>query len=588
MSRAPGVLIREIDLTGSVPAVGTSAGATVGDFTWGAAYQRVRVSDDNELAATFGKPTDRNYVSWLSAKSFLAYTGMLYIVRVVDSTAKNATGDGAGLLIKNQQEFNAVNDDIGTHAAKLFAARYAGALGNSIAISIADAKNFKKWEYADEFDAAPATSEHAASVGAKYDEVHVVVIDKLGLFTGVVGTILETYPFLSKARDAKGLDGAPIYYAAVLNEQSKYVYFFGHPITANYHDNTGDYTDATDAWGSKLVVNGEAKKFKVLKKQDDDNHHGYYTKLEGGNDGGIPDAQEIIQGWNEFKSTEEIDVGILITGNAGGKTSHKTVCQHVIDNICERRKDCVVTISPQLEDVLNKTQSDATDKIVATRNGLNRSSNYAIFDSGWKMMYDVHNDKYRWVPLNGDIAGLMALTENQYDAWWSPAGYNRGKLRNVVSLAFNPSEDSRTVLYKNQVNSVVTFTNDGTILYGDKTMQAKTSAFQYINVRRLFITLEKAIGKASKYQLFEFNDEITRNTFRNMVEPYLREVQGRRGIYSYRVVCDSSNNTPEVIDRGEFVGSIFIKPSRSIQTIILNFVAVRTGVEFSEVIGKSY
>ena len=203
-------------------------------------------------------------------------------------------------------------------------------------------------------------------------------------------------------------------------------------------------------------------------------------------------------------------------------------------------------------------------------------------------MYDVHNDKYRWVPLNADIAGLMALTENQYDAWWSPAGYNRGKLRNVVSLAFNPSEDSRTVLYKNQVNSVVTFTNDGTILYGDKTMQAKTSAFQYINVRRLFITLEKAIGKASKYQLFEFNDSITRALFRNMVEPYLREVQGRRGIYSYRVVCDESNNTPEVIDRGEFVGSIFIKPSRSIQYIVLNFVAVRTGVEFSEVVGQKF
>lgn len=583
---SPSVHIREIDLTGSVTSEGTNSAAMVGDFAWGPAFDRTRVSNDTELAEYFGKANDRNYVSWLSAKSFLAYSGALYLVRAVEASAKNATGDGSGLMIKNLKEFNAINDTSREHL--LFAARYAGTLGNSLAVSIADTNNFENWEYADEFDAPPATSEHAEKLGAKNDEVHVVVIDKNGEFTGIVGQILERYAFLSKARDAKGLDGAPIYYHSVLNENSKYVYSLGNPLTAHLAEKSGKWADATTTWGTALLVKGVASQYEVLKEDSSRNHSGWLVHLSGGSDGEIPDANEYCAGWDEFKSTEEIDVGILITAHAGGEASHKVVTQYVIDNICEKRKDCVVTISPALSDVLNRTQAEASERVVARRRGLNRSSNYAIMDSGWKMMYDVNNDKYRWIPLNADVAGLMALTERDYDAWWSPAGYTRGKLRNVVSLAFNPSEDSRDELYKNQVNSVVTFTNDGTVLFGDKTLQAKSSAFQFINVRRLFITLEKSIGKASKYQLFEFNDEITRAVFRNMVEPYLREVKGRRGVYDYRVVCDETNNTPEVIDNGEFVGSIFIKPTRSIQWITLNFVAVRTGVEFSEVVGIKY
>lgn len=582
-SGAPGVQVREIDLTNSVAAVGTSAAAIVGDFVWGPVDERARISTDNEMAFIFGKPNDRNYVDWLTAKSFLAYSSNLQVVRVVDATAKNATGDGAGLLVKNKQAFNMVNDS--SHDTKLFIAKYPGAIGNSLKVSIADQGNFDKWQYADEFDAAPGTSEYAASLGAKYDEVHAVVIDALGEFTGIPGTILERYSFLSKALDAKALDGAPMYYGNVINNQSKYVWFVGNPGASKYYDNTGTITDATGDWGSKLIVSGTATKFKILKENTTAGHDGEATILSGGNDGTKPNAAELNLGWDQFKSTEEVDIGLLIASDAGGEASHTTVVQHIIDNLCENRKDCVVTFSPKKSDVINKTQSQAVDAIKATRNAVGRSSSYAIMDSGWKLMYDVYNDVYRWVPLNGDIAGLLASTERDYDAWWSPAGFNRGKLKNVTSLAFNPNEDSRDALYKVQVNPVVSFLNEGTVLYGDKTMQAKASAFQFINVRRLFITLEKSIGKSAKYLLFEFNDETTRATFRNMVEPFLREVKGRRGIYDFKVVCDETNNTPEVIDAAQFVGAIYVKPARSINYIRLDFVAVRTGVEFSEVVG---
>ena len=581
-SGAPGVTVREIDLTNSVAAVGTSSAALVGDFVWGPVDERTQISTDTEMAAIFGKPNDRNYVDWFTAKSFLAYSSALQLVRVVDKDARNSTGDGAGLLVKNKQDFNMVNDS--DHSAKLFVARYPGVIGNSLKVSIADEGNFENWQYADEFDSAPGTSEYATSLGAKHDEVHAVVVDHLGEFTGIPGTILERYSFLSKALDAKALDGAPMYYGNVINNQSRYVWFVGNPADSKYSDTIAD---ATTPWGEKLIKTGQASSFKVLKANATAKHDGEAVQLSGGNDGTKPTANELVAGWNQFKSTEEVDIGILITSDGGGEASHQTVVQHVIDNLCENRKDCVATISPRKSDVINKTQSQAVDAIKATRNRIGRSSTFAIMDSGWKLTYDVYNDTYRWVPLNGDVAGLLASTERDYDAWWSPAGFNRGRLKNVTSLAFNPNEDSRDALYKIQVNPIVSFLNEGTVLYGDKTMQAKASAFQFINVRRLFITLEKAIGKSAKYLLFEFNDEFTRATFRNMVEPFLREVKGRRGIYDFRVVCNESNNTPEVIDAAQFVGAIYVKPARSINYIRLDFVAVRTGVEFSEVVGKS-
>lgn len=649
---SPGVLTREIDLTGYVPNVGMSGGAAVGQFVWGPVLEYTIINDTETLVNTYGKPTEVNYVDWFTAAAFLAYTGNLNLIRVVDqSTALNASADGLGLLVLNDQAFQMMQ---GTNESAMFVARFPGEIGNSLVVSIADAATFENWEYKEFFDFAPGTSEHAAALGAKNDEVHVVVVDKAGRFTGIPGSVLETYSFLSKASDAKQLDGAPAFFGGIINTNSHYVRFLGCPTADTMQsatvlksitiDNagtgyttvnveidpppaggkqatatatiasdgsieeivitdpgsgylsapaviiTGDGTGATATitvetvtgqdWNQPcLDLEGNAREFAMLSEP-------FTRNLGGGNDGNIPTGADIIEGWNMFKNAEEVDVSLLITGKAGGEEYHKVVVQHVIDNIAEHRKDCVVFFSPNLNDVLNKTQSSASLKVKATREGINRSSSYAVMDSGWKLVYDVYHNKYRWIPLNADIAGLCASTDNEFDPWWSPAGFNRGKIKNVVSLAFNPNQTSRDILYSVNVNPVVTFNEDGTVLYGDKTLQAKASAFQFINVRRLFIILEKAISKAAKYQLFEFNDEYTRSQFRAMVEPYLREVKGRRGIYDFRVVCDETNNTPEIIDRAEFIASIFIKPARSINYITLNFVAVRTGVEFSEVVGS--
>jgi phage tail sheath protein FI len=260
------------------------------------------------------------------------------------------------------------------------------------------------------------------------------------------------------------------------------------------------------------------------------------------------------------------------------------LANYIIDNICEVRKDCVAFISPTKNDVVNNVGGEL-DAVLAFKNDI-RSTSYAMVDSGYKYMYDKYNDVYRWVPINGDIAGLCVRTDSTNDPWWSPAGFNRGNLKNVIKLAYNPSKAHRDQLYKAGVNPVVAFPGQGIVLFGDKTALNKPSAFDRINVRRLFIVLEKAIATAAKFTLFEFNDEFTRAQFRNLVIPYLRDVKGRRGITDFLVVCDGTNNTAEVIDRNEFVGDIYIKPARSINFIQLNFVAVRTGVAFSEIVGK--
>ena len=285
-----------------------------------------------------------------------------------------------------------------------------------------------------------------------------------------------------------------------------------------------------------------------------------------------------------FKSAEDVDVSLILAGKARGGTNGEQIANYLIDNIAEVRKDCVVFVSPDRADVVSNIGSESTD-VVTFRNSL-RSTSYGVLDSGYKYQYDKYNDLYRFVPLNGDTAGLCVRTDDTRDPWWSPAGFNRGQIKNIVKLAYNPSKAERDILYKAGVNPVTTFPGQGTVLFGDKTLLAKPSAFDRINVRRLFIVLEKAVATASKFTLFEFNDEFTRAQFKNLVEPFLRDVQGRRGIYDFKVVCDSSNNTGEVIDRNEFVGDIYIKPARSINFIQLNFVAVRTGVEFSEIVGQ--
>jgi hypothetical protein len=301
-----------------------------------------------------------------------------------------------------------------------------------------------------------------------------------------------------------------------------------------------------------------------------------------GADGSAGTSGQYQRAYDLFKSAEEVDISLILGGSATSATAI-----HLINNIAEYRKDCVVCLSPEQADVVNNTSyvNAQVDDIVEFRQTL-PSTSYAVLDSGYKYQYDKYNDQYRWVPLNGDIAGTMVRTDTVRDPWYSPAGLNRGRIKNVISLAFNPNKTARDQLYKNGVNPVTTFPGEGTILFGDKTLLGYPSAFDRINVRRLFIVLEKAIAIAARQSLFEFNDDFTRGQFVNLVEPFLRDVQGRRGIFDFRVVCDETNNTPEVIDRNEFIGDIYVKPARSINFIQLNFVAVRTGVEFEEVVGQ--
>jgi len=420
------------------------------------------------------------------------------------------------------------------------------------------------WEYAQVVDVAPGTSQYQSKFGntTAVDEAHVIVADEDGLFTGVPGTVLEVYQGVSRATNAKTEDGATNYIKDVINQQSKYVY-----ITT---DRTAGYTNT------------------ALNITSLSTHTPLVQSFVGGSDGNDESNVAIgvlTNGYDQFKSAEDVDISLLLQGKARGGTNGAQLANYLIDNIAEYRKDCVAFISPDKADVVLNSQLDEEIDVVQFRNDIT-STSYAVLDSGYKYQYDKYNDLYRYVPLNGDVAGLCVRTDETRDAWWSPAGFNRGIIKNVVKLAYNPNKAERDILYKSGVNPVVTFPGQGTLLFGDKTLLAKPSAFDRINVRRLFIVLEKAIATAAKFTLFEFNDSFTRSQFRNLVEPFLRDVQGRRGIYDFKVICDETNNTGEVIDRNEFVGDIYIKPARSINFIQLNFVAVRTGVEFSEVVGQ--
>jgi|TARA_R100000231_G_scaffold4044_1_gene6971 hypothetical protein len=420
------------------------------------------------------------------------------------------------------------------------------------------------WKYFNSFDNAPGTSSFVEEKGGAGDELHIVVIDEDGDITGTKNTILETYPAVSRATDAKNESGETIFFKTKIDDGSSWAYSIAHPGGASYSNTAANMTALSTALPRRYLFNGGA---------------------DGNNEGAIS-LGDLSKGYDLFKDSSDVDVSLMMVGKAVGGSNGEALLNYIIDNICEVRKDCVVFGSPDRADVVGVTNaSTAADNIVAFRNSA-RSSSYGILDSGYKYQYDKYSDVYRYVPLNGDMAGLSARTDVERDAWFSPGGFNRGQIKNVVKLAFNPQLAFRDLLYKNGINPVVSFPGQGTILFGDKTLLNKPSAFDRINVRRLFIVLEKAISTAAKFSLFEYNDEFTRAQFVNLVEPFLRDVQGRRGIFDFRVVCDSSNNTGEVIDRNEFVGDIYVKPARSINFIQLNFVAVRSGVEFSEVVGK--
>jgi len=421
------------------------------------------------------------------------------------------------------------------------------------------------WEFNNVVDSAPGISNYVLVNGntAARDELHVVVVDDNGQFTGTPGSVLEVFKGLSRATDAKNLDTTVNYYKDVINQNSRYIWW-ANDRSGAASANAALITSSTNYVPSNIVMT---------------------LGSDGLNESSSNNFSVIASAYDLFASAEDIDISLVLQGRPIGPSgSSWQLSNYLIDNIAEIRKDCVVFVSPDKNQTLNSFGTEATN-LVGWRNSV-RSTSYAVIDSGYKYQYDRYNDIYRWIPLNGDIAGLCARTDNTNDAWWSPAGFNRGQIKNIVKLAYNPRKADRDILYKNGINPVVTFPGQGTVLYGDKTAQAKPSAFDRINVRRLFIVLEKAISTAAKYSLFEFNDAFTRSQFKNLVTPYLRNIQGRRGITDFLVVCDDTNNTPQIVDTNQFVGDIYIKPARSINFIQLNFVAVASGVQFSEVVGK--
>ena len=608
---SPGVNVSEIDLSTVVPAVSTTEGVIVGTFTQGQVEQTTLITSEEDLVARFGKPNSNNYETFFTASNFLSYGNKLYVTRVTAADAVTASASGnTTILIETRTEAEALSGQ------GEFIAQSAGTWGNNLKISVCfDSADFseaitlttgistgattiqvannqlsgtnlaagdilrvgnssigfqdlsvssavvesgntdyalitfapayrlsdtsptaatRKWAHYLNVDAAPGSANS-----------HIVVVDEDGGISGTANTILEVYADVSRTDGDLDDQGNSIFYKDVINERSNYIWTTAASLTdgANY-TSFSNGSEGTNGTESTIALS------------------------------------RLARGIDLYQNAEEIDISLVLAGKA-----NTVIANYLIDNIAEDRKDCVVFISPERGDVVEQALGAELDQVLAFEAALTQSS-YAVVDSGYKYQYDKYNDKFRYVPLNGDIAGLCVRTDDTRDPWYSPAGYNRGIIKNVVKLAYNPKKGERDQLYKAGVNPVITQAGQGTLLFGDKTLLAKPSAFDRINVRRLFIVLEKAIATAAKYSLFEFNDEFTRAQFRNLVEPFLRDVQGRRGIFDFSVVCDTSNNTSEVIDRNEFIGDIYVKPARSINFIQLNFVAVRTGVEFEEIVGK--
>ena len=554
---SPGVNVSEIDLTTVVPSVLTTAGAFVGHFMWGPAKEITLVDNEATLKQTFGAPNDTTATDFFTASSFLSYGNNLSVVRALQSGANNATSNTAWQIPnENTFQFTYLNINNGNFYGS-FIGRYPGSLGNSLDVHVcANTSLFTSWTYKSYFTSAPGTSDYASSVGGSNDEIHIIVVDADGKFTGTQGTVLETYPFVSKAVDAS-INGSSNYYKNVIFNNSRYIYAIDPP----------SYSSTFTTWGTTAA----SKAFANLTTNQQ-------ISLSGGSDA-VPTNGDLQLGYDLFANKEDTNISLVITGEA-----NTLVQQYVIDNVVNSRKDCIAFISPPTSAV-DTVSTNQVSGIITWLTSLNRSSSYVVADSGYKYMYDKYNNKYRYVPLNGDVAGLCVNTDTVRDPWYSPAGLNRGQVKNAIKLAWNPNKTQRDTIYSVGVNPVVSFPGQGIILFGDKTLQSKPSAFDRINVRRLFIVLEKAIAEAAKYSLFEFNDEFTRSQFVSLVTPFLRDVQGRRGITDFKVVCDTTNNTPQVIDSNQFVGDIYIKPARSVNFIQLNFVAVGTGVDFTTVVG---
>jgi len=581
-SESPAVVVKEIDLTGGVPNVQSTTGAIVINSRWGPVEQRVKLSSEAELVDVFGSPDSATTNSFHQANFFLKYSNSLQTVRVIDGTAKNAvstTGQTAaatlaGLpteVVKNETSFNsqlsALDSDLHT-----FVAKYPGALGNSLQVSLcphsANDSAFTQWAYKGEFDAAPGTSDFATKNNASNDEVHVAIIDKAGAFTGTQGTVLERYAFLSLGSNAKDTSGSNIFVKDVLNEQSKYVWLI---------DFDSDLAGA--GAGTSIDSGDDFTKTTGTTNADID-----YNFSQGVNVDALT-SSNMLTGYDLFEDKDQVEIDFLIAPRATSRTGNTTIVNDLVTTASSLRKDCVVVASPAQSDIVNVTSaSDIVTNVVETADTFTKSS-YLIMDGNFLKVYDKFNDQFIEIPAASSTAGIMAATDLNRAPWFSPAGSRRGQYLGITSISFSPTKAQRDTLYKAGVNPIANIPGAGVILFGDKTKLARPSAFDRINVRRLFLVLERAISRAAEQVLFEFNDEFTRAEFVNIVEPVLREVKGRRGITDFRVVADETNNTPAVIDRNEFIASIFIKPARSINYVTLNFVAVRTGVDFEEVVG---
>ena len=559
---SPGVQIKEIDATNVIPAVSTSIGGFAGSFNWGPTEEVCLVGSENELLEKFGTPDSNTAKYFLTAAAFLKYGNALKVVRV-SSGHLNATADGSGQLVKNEEDYDN-NYSGGSLSKGNWVAKYPGVLGNSLKVSMVTAgvstSNYNAWAFKGEFDEQPGTSDFAKDLGktSAADELHIAVVDEDGAISGTPNTVLEKFAFVSQASDVKNADGTSNFYKEVINSQSEWIYWADHD------------TSLTDAGETVASQSGAMTTNTAVLD----------SSLAGGTDDNAPTVGEIASGYDLFEDAETIDVNLLFAvPDANGAN---TIANDLI-SIATARKDCMAFVSPPLEDSVGAS-APSTD-VLAFANTLT-SSSYASCDSGAVYVYDKYNDVYRYIGASGHMAGLCANADNVADAWFSPAGVNRGQLLGITKLAYNPTKAQRDELYKGRVNPIVSFPGQGTMLFGDKTLLSRPSAFDRINVRRLFIVLEKAIATAAKAQLFEFNDEFTRAQFKNLVEPFLRDVKGRRGITDSLVICDGTNNTGQVIDSNRFVADIFIKPARSINFITLNFIATRTGVEFSEISGQ--
>lgn len=571
---SPGVEVREIDLTNVVPAVSSSVGAIAGAFAWGPVEEIRTVGSEKELVNVFGRPNDDTYKYFMPAAQFLQYTNALRVVRTDNDGLLNAAAGGVGILVKNSSHYETVSFTGDTDGEGFeFVAKYPGALGNSLKVVVcSNAAAFADSsfeDYAGQFDFAPGVSEFAADRGLALntdgdngDELHIVIVDEDGEWTGTAGSILEVFQGLSQASDARRADGSSNYYADVVNRESAYVWFGRHDDELT---NAGETVATAGAAGYTTLATATS------------------YSLGGASNGTsvIPTVGELELAYDLFADAETIDVNFLIGTEVAA--ADDTAFANALIAIAQQRKDVVAFLSPAVSETVNNVT--AADDVKAWADTVS-SSSYAVLDSTALYVYDKYNDKYRWIIAAGAVAGLCAYTDTVTDPWFSPAGFTRGQLRGVTKIAFNPKKADRDTLYKARVNPIVAFPGEGIVLYGDKTALVKPSAFDRINVRRLFIVLEKSVATAAKFQLFEFNDEFTRAQFRNLVEPFLRDVLGRRGITDFAVICDETNNTGEVIDSNRFVADIYIKPARSINFITLNFIATRTGVEFSEIVGQ--